>query len=97
MPYKVNVDEFPPIVREFASYKTAIQGCSQKTVQEYLLDLRTFFRYLIAREQDIPFLSKEFEAIDVSSIGLTELERIHPEDLYEFLYYTNNTRNNQGY
>ena len=45
MSYQINFDEFPRPVREFASYKTAIQGCSQKTVNEYMLDLRTFFQY----------------------------------------------------
>ena len=53
MPYRVNTDEFPKVVREFASYKIAIQGCSQKTVDEYLLDLRTFFRYIIAKQNGI--------------------------------------------
>ena len=46
MNYNLNIEEFPQIVREFASYKTVIQGCSEKTVTEYLFDLRTFFRYL---------------------------------------------------
>ena len=60
MPYSVNLDEFPAVIREFASYKTAIQGCSQKTADEYLLDLRTFFRYLIARDNGIDPDSDEF-------------------------------------
>ena len=61
MPYQVDIDEFPRPVREFASYKTAIQGCSQKTVDEYLLDLRTFFRYLIAKKNGINPDSDEFD------------------------------------
>lgn len=91
----ISVKEFSPLIQEYASYKTSIQGCSQKTVQEYLLDLRTFFRFLIAREKDIDPRSADFQQIDVSGIGLPHLEKIHPEDLYEFLYYTNETRNNQ--
>ncbi len=91
----ISVKEFSSLIQEYASYKSAIQGCSQKTVQEYLLDLRTFFRYLIAREKDIDLNSEEFSQIDVSSIGLEELKGIRTEDLYDFLFYTNQMRGNQ--
>ena len=57
MAYEVDLCEFPPIVQEFAAYKSAIQGCSEKTVGEYLLDLRTFFRFLLARDRDLSYLS----------------------------------------
>ena len=36
----------PAILRDFLSYHETIKGHSQKTVDEYYLDLRTFFRYL---------------------------------------------------
>ena len=91
----ISVNEFSQLIQEFAAYKSSIQGCSQKTVQEYLLDLLTFFRYLLAREMDIDMESDAFQEIDVSSIGLERLGQIRPEDLYDFLYYTNQTRKNQ--
>lgn len=90
----ISVREFSQLIQEYASYKSAIQGCSPKTVQEYLLDLRTFFRFLIARERDIEMESDEFYEIDVSSIGLEQLGKIRAEDLYDFLYYANQTRDN---
>ncbi|MBE6633939.1 MAG: tyrosine recombinase XerC [Ruminococcaceae bacterium] len=91
----ISHSEFSDLIREYASYKLTMQGCSQKTVQEYLLDLRTFFRFLLAREQDIPFDSEAFSAINVSSVGLERIGRITADDIYEFLYYTNNHRGNQ--
>lgn len=91
----ISINEFSPLIQEYASYKLTIQGCSQKTVDEYLLDLRTFFRYLIARKSDIPFDSEKFVLLDVSSVGLRELEKIRAEDLYDFLYYANSMRGNQ--
>ena len=36
---------FPTVLRDYASYTAVIKGNSEKTVCEYLLDLRTFFRY----------------------------------------------------
>ncbi len=91
----VSPKEFSSLIQEYASYKTSIQGCSQKTVQEYLFDLRTFFRYLVAREQDIDMESEDFYKLDVSEVGLKELSKIRAEDLYDFLFYTNQMRGNQ--
>ena len=91
----ISTNEFSELIREYVSYKSSIQGCSQKTVQEYLFDLRTFFRFLLAREQNIDMESEEFQRIDVSVVGLSHLEKIRPEDLYDFLYYANNTRKNR--
>ena len=82
----VSPREFSALIQEYASYKTSIQGCSKKTVTEYLFDLRTFFRYLIARERDIEMTSEEFYRLDVSSVGLAQLEKIRAEDIYDFLF-----------
>ncbi len=87
--------EFSSIVQEYASYKLSLQGCSQKTVQEYLLDLRTFFRFLLAREQNIDPSSEEFNTIDIRSVDLERIGRIRTEDIYDFLFYANQQRGNQ--
>lgn len=94
MPYTVNIDEFPLVVREFASYKTSIQGCSQKTVEEYLLDLRTFFRYLLARDKGIDPDSEDFFEIDISRIDIEYIKGIGTDRIYDFLLYTGNVRKN---
>ncbi len=94
MPYTVNIDEFPPLIREFASYKTAIQGCSGKTVEEYLLDLRTFFRYLLAKERGIDPDSDDFEQIDIRCVDIAYVKTVTTEKIYDFLLYTGNVRKN---
>ncbi len=94
MPYSVNIDEFPPIIREFASYKTAIQGCSGKTVDEYLLDLRTFFRYLLAKERGIDPDSDAFCEIDIHCVDVDYIKTVNAEKIYDFLLYTGNVRKN---
>lgn len=88
------MEEFPPVVREFASYKTAIQGCSQKTSDEYLLDLRTFFRYLLAKDRSIDPDSDEFCEIDISDIDVAYIKEITPDRIYDFLLYTGSVRKN---
>lgn len=94
MAYEVDLCEFPPIVQEFAAYKSAIQGCSEKTVGEYLLDLRTFFRFLLARDRDISPESDEFLQIDITSIDVSYLSGIKQTDIYEFLLYSGSVRKN---
>ena len=41
--------EAPPILQEFLNYHESILSHSAKTVDEYFLDLRSFFRYLKLR------------------------------------------------
>lgn len=94
MAYEVDLCEFPPIVQEFAAYKSAIQGCSEKTVGEYLLDLRTFFRFLLARDRGISPESDEFLQIDITGIDLAYLSGIKQTDIYEFLLYSGSVRKN---
>ena len=94
---EIDVNEFSPIIREFASYKTAIQGCSAKTVEEYLMDLRTFFRYLLAADDrsvldDVEAFSKQ----DVSLVDLEVLRTVTTEQVYEFLLFVDSRRDNMA-
>ena len=94
MPNLINLSEFPPLVRDFANYKSGIQGCSSKTVNEYLLDLRTFLRYLIAQRDGISPDSEDFLKIDISGLDIDFFAGIHSETIYGFLMYTGNVRKN---
>ena len=94
MPYSVNIEEFPAIIKEFAAYKSAIQNCSRKTVDEYLLDLRTFFRYLIAKDNGISPEAREFEEISILSVDLEYVKKITTDKIYDFLLYAGNVRDN---
>ena len=96
MNYAVPLQTLPPLVREFASYKSAIQNASEKTISEYLLDLRTFFRFLLARDQRISPDSEKFEQIDIRGVDLEYIKNITQEDIYEFLMYTDSVRGNMA-
>lgn len=96
MPNNIPSSSLPPLVREYASYKSAIQNCSEKTVSEYLLDLRTFFRYLLARDKNISPSSEDFEKIDISVVDLDYIKNITTEDIYEFIMYADNVRGNMA-
>jgi site-specific recombinase XerD len=97
MRHEIELSEFSPLVREFAGYKTVIQGCSQRTVEQYLIDLRTFFRYLIAEgDASLLYDNEKFREITVESIGLDELRNVTTEQIYDFLLYTDSQRDNQS-
>ena len=94
--HEISISEFSSIVREFASFKMVIQGCSQRTVEQYLIDLRTFFRYLIC-EGDSGILQdpEQFMAVTVESVDLEFLRKVTTDQIYDFLLYADSERENQ--
>ena len=94
MNYAVDLKTMPTLVREFASYKAVVQNASNKTIDEYLFDLRTFFRFMMARELNIEFESEDFEKINISNIDIDYIKRITQDDIYDFLMYADGTRKN---
>ena len=89
-----DIKTFPPIVREFASYKSVIEGCTEKTVCEYLSDLRTFFRYLEAKRTGTPTDSPDFTTLSISHIDMIYLADVTGGDIYEFMLYAGEGRKN---
>jgi hypothetical protein len=67
---------FPTVALDFANHKKSIEGRSEQTVCEYLVDLRIFFRYLRAVERDIPFSSPEFSEIEIMDITVADMEKV---------------------
>ncbi len=95
MRHEIDINEFDPIIREFAGYKTFIQGCSQRTVEQYMIDLRTFFRYLLCEgKPKILHNPEAFMEVKVDSVDLEYLRRITTDQIYDFLLYADNDREN---
>ena len=90
----VNPESLSDILLEFRSYKIVIQGWSKKTVDEYLLDLRTFARYIIASRQKISPESDDFNNIDISIADAEFFKSIKTTEIYDFLFYTSTIRQN---
>ena len=86
---------FPPLIRDFARYKDVVQGCSAKTVSEYLLDLRTFCRWLIASRTGLPTEGEEFEAADLTGLDTAFFESVGTGEIYDFLAYVKEGRDNE--
>ncbi len=84
--------DIPSYARKFLIYMTTILGKSDKTVHEYYYDLRTFFRFIVCYFNKASF--DDFDTIDCSNYSLNELKNLTTDDLYEFLMYIRNTRDN---
>ena len=77
----------PPLLLDFAGYKGGIENRSKLTVEEYLLDLRTFFRYMcMVRNGTVP-TAEALEEIDITGIKLDFVGTIRPEEIYKFLFF----------
>ena len=85
---------FPRFLRDYANYLTVIEGKSEKTVCEYLLDLRTFFRYMIMIEEDLCLSNEELEKISIKHLSINDVNRVDTVLIVNFLAYTRNDRNN---
>lgn len=92
----ISMDSMPQLVRDFATYKLTIQGCSRKTVDEYVSDLRLFVRYIYGKRCGIKIPSDAFEGIDISSLKTDFFEAITTDEIYDFFVYLSNERGNSA-
>lgn len=78
--------EAPQIVIDFLGYLQTIKGKSPKTVDEYYIDLRTFFRYIKYSKKLVPE-DIVFEDIAIKDIEIDLITSITLTDIYEYLNY----------
>ena len=96
MASKFPIETVPPLVRDFAAYKLAIQASSPKTVDEYLSDLRLFFKYVYAKRNGIDVTSEEFEALFVSDLDNQFILSVSTDEIYDFFIYVSMERRNNA-
>lgn len=94
MPYHINMDEFPDCMREFANYKRAIQGCSAKTVEEYMTDLRTFSKYLVIVDRGGELTDEALSSTVIVDLPLEFYAKVKPSNITEYLSWAMDARAN---
>ena len=62
-------NDAPKLLRDFLTYHETIRGHSQNTVDEYYLDLRTFFRFLKLHRGLVPRTS-ELDDIPIGDVDV---------------------------
>lgn len=88
-------DEAPLIIREFLGYVGTIKGKSPKTVSEYYLDLRTFFRYIKQKRGLVPPDAK-FETIKIDDVDLNLVKTIDLTQVFEYMNFLSVERGNSA-
>ena len=83
----------PPILQAYLGYMETVKGRSDKTVNEYFTDLRTFFRYL-KRSRGLVPPSLVFEEIPITDMNIDFIRTVTLNDVYEYMNYAKNERSN---
>ena len=81
----------PDILCDFLSYHESVRGHSQKTVDEYYLDLRTMFRYLKLRKGLVPD-DTPFDEIPIRDVDVNFISDITLNDIYDYLTFLSRER-----
>lgn len=79
-------------LRGFANYKKTVQNRAVKTVDEYLMDLRIFFKFIKAKRADLPQIGDEFYEISISDCDYAFMSGITPDEIYDYLTYLREDR-----
>jgi len=84
----------PDFLKDFLFFLETIKGNSKKTVDGYYIDLRTFFRFLISYKNNSKI--GDIKNINIDTINLEFVEQITLSNVYEYLHYISNSRNNNA-
>ena len=86
--------EAPQILRDFLSYHENVKAHSRRTVDEYFLDLRNFFRY-IKQSRDRSLRNFDLDQISIMDVGIDLIRTITLTDVYGYLTYLSRDRAQQ--
>lgn len=83
--------EAPPILRDFLVYHETIQGHSHRTVDEYYLDLRNFFRFL-KQNKNLVSQDTPLDDISIADVDLPLVRDVTLTDIYSYMNYLSRDR-----
>lgn len=85
--------ELPSFGHEFLGYLQIEKGVSEKTIYEYFLDLRLFFRYMVARRNGIIEKIENIEKMEINTLTLAFVEDIKRADISAYLAWLGTEKN----
>lgn len=83
--------EAPAELRNFLTYMETIKGKSRQTCEEYYLDLRMFFRYIL-QKRGLVSSQTPFDEISIDSVDLPLIQSVTLTDVYDFLGFASKDR-----
>ncbi|WP_294412240.1 tyrosine recombinase XerC [uncultured Ruminococcus sp.] len=88
----LNNNSNPEFLNEYLIHIKIVQLLAQRTIEEYYTDIRLFLRYI--HESNIN-TGKDIEDIDISDMSVAELQKISVSDIYNFIFYASDERQNK--
>ena len=83
--------EASDLIKDFLGYHEVIKDHSKKTVDEYFLDLRTFFRFLKIQRGLVPE-ETDFADISVRDVDIDFVGKITKQEVYDYLSFLSRDR-----
>ena len=81
----------PQLLRDFLAYHETVKAHSKRTVDEYYLDLRNFFRYM-KQIRDPALSDKALDEIDILDVDLEFVGSVTLTDIYGYMTYLSRDR-----
>lgn len=94
MAYYIDRSLLPDLVNEYISELSIVKGRSNQTVNEYISDLRLFFRFLAAKRMGLQSPDELEKNFNLSYIDVDFISDVTLKDVNEFLIYCAGARSN---
>jgi len=88
---QIQANEIPKVIRDFLVYIETVRGKSRKTADEYLLDLRVFFRFMKCLRGTVAD-NEDFNQISIQDIDIDFIKTIQLSDVYDYMNYLSRDR-----
>ncbi|QCH28159.1 tyrosine recombinase XerC [Clostridium tyrobutyricum] len=88
--------QLPKSLNNFFNYLETIKGKSKNTVEGYKIDLTMFFKFIKLYRGLVP-KECDFHNIKISDVGTELIKSIDLNDLFAFISFTENYRDNGSY
>ena len=90
---KINNENNPEFLNEYLMHIKIAKLLSERTVQEYYFDIRMFLKYIYSYYHEDS--SDDMLDADISNFNTADLEKITITDIYNFIFYVSDERNNK--
>lgn len=91
---EIDRTQCPDFFLDYILYITVTKSLSSRTVQEYYLDIRMFLKYLRMMRDSQYQNTDNLHEIPIKDMQISELESVTLQDLYNYLYYVTEEREN---
>jgi len=90
---KLNSSENPEFLNEYVMHLKVVKMLSQRTIEEYYMDVRLFLKYICSRKNDDAPV--DVDDIDIRNMSVDDIRNINVSDIYSFIFFTADERSNQ--